>query len=108
MYSAVRVLLDESVPRQLASPLIQHEVKTVVQAGWAGTTNGKLLELANERFDVFVTGDQNLQYQQNLKKIRIAILVIKAHNNRVETVLEMAPHIIESLKNARPGIVTVV
>lgn len=108
MYLTVRVLLDESVPRQLASLLMQHEVKTVVQAGWAGTVNGKLLELANEHFDVFITGDQNLQYQQNLRTIRITILVIKARNNRVETILAMAPQINEALKNSRPGTVTVV
>ena len=61
----VRVLLDESVPRQLAPLLSSHSVSTVPREGWAGLDNGELLDRAVQRFDVLVTGDQSLQYQQN-------------------------------------------
>ena len=57
----MRILLDEDVPRRLASLLIGHEVTTVPQAGWAGVKNGKLLALAGSRFDLFVTMDRNIE-----------------------------------------------
>lgn len=62
----MRILLDESLPRRLSQTLAEHAVSTVVEAGWSGIQNGKLLALAAEQFDVFITADQNLQYQQNL------------------------------------------
>jgi predicted nuclease of predicted toxin-antitoxin system len=60
----MRILLDESLPRRLRSAFAGHEVATVVEAGWSGIENGELLRLAAARFDIFVTADQNLQYQQ--------------------------------------------
>ena len=57
-----RVLLDESLPRQLVGILADLEVVTVLEAGWAGKTNGELLELAQEKFDVLLTGDRNLRF----------------------------------------------
>jgi hypothetical protein len=60
----MRVLLDECVPRALRKELPGHEVKTVAEAGWAGVKNGELLELAARQFDVFLTVDRNLEYQQ--------------------------------------------
>jgi len=63
----VRVLLDEQLPRQLAPFLTGHEVRTVQQEAWAGLKNGALLTAAEvSGFTVLVTGDQNLQFQQNL------------------------------------------
>jgi len=62
----MRILLDESLPRRLKTEFVGHEVATVAERGWSGVKNGELLTLAAERFDVFVTADQNLQYQQNL------------------------------------------
>ncbi len=60
----MRVLLDECLPRQLKQELIGHDVVTVPEAGWAGKQNGELIALATERFDVFVTIDQNLPAQR--------------------------------------------
>ena len=57
----MRILHDESLPRRLKAGLAGHDVATVVECGWSGVKNGKLLALAAERFDVFVTADQNLQ-----------------------------------------------
>jgi len=63
----VRVLLDEQLPRRLARELTGHQVRTVHQQGWAGLKNGELLRrAAREGFEVFVTADQNLEFQQNL------------------------------------------
>jgi hypothetical protein len=102
----LRVLLDESVPRQLAGRLEGHEVSTVPRAGWAGLRNGDLLRRAAERFDVLITGDQNLEYQQNLRALPLAIVVVAAPNNRVETFLDLSERILEAIAVARPGTVT--
>jgi len=67
----MKVLLDECVPKRLANEFHNHDVSTVTKEGWSGTKNGDLLKLATRRFDVFVTVDQNLEYQQNLEANRI-------------------------------------
>ena len=60
----MRLLLDECVPARLQRALPSHQVSTVTQEGWSGFKNGKLLALAAARFDVFITVDKNLPYQQ--------------------------------------------
>ena len=77
----MRILLDEDLPRRLAALLVGHEVSTVPRRGWAGIKNGKLLGLAGAEFDVFVTMDGNLEFQQNLASLPIAVLVIEAVSN---------------------------
>ena len=89
----MRVLLDESVPRQLARFLSGHTVSTVPREGWAGLDNGELLGHASQRFDVLITGDQGIQYQQNLARLRMGVIVIVAPDNRVRTITAMAPQI---------------
>ncbi len=66
------MLLDECVPRKLKRELTQHQVLSVTERGWSGIENGALLALAEAEFDVFLTVDQNIQYQQNLKASTIA------------------------------------
>lgn len=61
----MRVLLDECVPRALGKELVGHDVRTVTEAGWEGMKNGELLQLAAGLFDVLLTVDRNLEYQQN-------------------------------------------
>ena len=73
----MRVLLDESLPRQLARELTGHEVRTVPQQGWTGLKNGELLRRAvEERFEAFLTADQNLEYQQNLAASGLGVVVM--------------------------------
>ncbi|MCE2486923.1 MAG: DUF5615 family PIN-like protein [Desulfurellaceae bacterium] len=72
----MRVLLDESVPRQLRRFLRGHEARTVQEMGWSGKSNGELLALAGPVFDVFLAVDQNIEYQQNLRLADIPILVL--------------------------------
>jgi hypothetical protein len=62
----MRLLLDENLPRKLAEHLLGHECRTVVECSWSGKTNGELLRLADSQFDVLLTLDKNLPYQQNL------------------------------------------
>lgn len=71
--------------------------------GWAGTTNGVLLQLAEARFDVFITADQNLEYQQRLRSASLVIVVLVAPNTRLETLRPLAPRVLAALATARPG-----
>ena len=93
----MRILLDEDVPRRLASLLVGHTVTTVPQAGWAGVKNGRLLSLAGSRFDAFVTMDRNLEFQQNLDRLPVAVLVVIAASNRLEHLVPLLPDILRAL-----------
>lgn len=93
----MRILLDESLPRELKSELPGHSVSTVQEAGWSGVRNGELLVLAAAQFDVFITADQNLQYQQNLGALPVVVVVLVAKNNRIETLRTLIPKLLTSL-----------
>ena len=71
----MRLLLDESMPRRFRLSLPKHAVRTVVEMGWSGVKNGKLLALAAAEFDASLTVDKNLPYQQNLTKLPVAVVV---------------------------------
>lgn len=81
----MRILLDESLPRRLRHTFAGHEVATVIEARWSGVENGELLRLAATKFDIFVTADQNLQYQQNLSALPITVAVLVARDNKLES-----------------------
>lgn len=98
----MRVLLDECLPKRLKSELKEHAVTTVPEAGWSGKKNGDLLRLAEGRFDVFLTGDQNLTYQQNLRDTNMAVLVLAAESNRFGTLKPLMPKVREALRTIRP------
>lgn len=72
----MRVLLDESLPHDLAPLLVGHVVETVQGRGWAGMKNGLLLAEAAEHFDVFLTADRNLPHQQNLARFDVRVIVL--------------------------------
>lgn len=99
----MRVLLDECVPRKLKRELAVHQVLTVTEHGWSGITNGQLLTLAEAEFDVFLTVDQNLKYQQNLTNSRIAIILLVARNNRLKTLVPLMAEVCEVLNNVKIG-----
>ena len=100
----MRILLDECVPRPLRRALPDHDVHTVVERGWAGKRNGELLRLlATEDFAVFLTTDQNLRYQQNLQRIRVAIVVLVAPTNRLHDLLPLMPTVRQVLETLQPG-----
>lgn len=99
----MRLRLDECVPRRLGRELADHEVLTVQQAGWSGLGNGRLLEVAQRRFDVFVTVDQGLRYQQDISGFQIAIVVLEAPTNDIEDLRPLMPRVRELLPQLRPG-----
>lgn len=99
----MKVLLDECVPRKLREELVGHEVLTVTERGWSGIKNGKLLALAVAEFEAFLTVDQNLKYQQNLKAFNIGIILLVARNNRLKTLLPLMPEAKEALENIKAG-----
>lgn len=99
----MRLLLDESLPRKLAAALVGHEVETVQRRGWAGLKNGHLLAAAAKEFDILLTGDRNLEFQQNLGGLPIAVVVLVAFNNRIESLLPLVPELLAALDGLPPG-----
>ncbi len=101
----MRVLLDECLPRRLKALFTGHEVETVPEAGWAGIKNGRLLSLAQSRFDVFVTVDRNLSFQNPVDKLTIGVLVLRARSNRFQDLAPLLNGVEAVLDGAAPGIV---
>jgi hypothetical protein len=99
----VKLLLDECIDRRLAKDLGGHDVRTVPQMGWAGIKNGALLTLAEDEFDVFITVDRNLSFQQNLPKFNIAVIVLHATSNRLADLKPLAPKILATLPTLTKG-----
>lgn len=98
----MRILLDEDLPRRLATVLTGHEVSTVPRNGWAGIKNGKLLSMAAAHFDMFLTMDGNIEYQQNLTTLPIAVLVIEAMSNRMDHLVPLVPAILRAIDRIPP------
>ena len=89
----MKILLDESLPRKLKNDFGKdHEVWTVRDKGWLSKKNGELLKLMiNDGFELFVTADQNLQYQQNVEKLPLTIAVLHGPDNRRSTLQNIIP-----------------
>jgi predicted nuclease of predicted toxin-antitoxin system len=104
----VKVLLDECIPKRLAREFSGHEIKHVTQMGWASIKNGRLLALAEKSFDVFLTVDRNLSFQQRVPKYKIAVLVVRSRSNRRSDLLPLVPRILSALPNCKAGQVTTV
>ncbi len=95
----MKILLDESLPRKLKADFgTEHEVWSVRDKGWLGMKNGALLQLmVAANFDLFVTIDRNLPYQQNTAQLPITVIVLCATDNRRETLSSLVPKIFERL-----------
>jgi predicted nuclease of predicted toxin-antitoxin system len=93
----VKILLDECVDQRFRRELPGHDVSTVQEAGWAGNKNGELLNLAQKHFQVFVTVDRNLYFQQNLPKFNLTVFILTATTNRLEDLQPLAPQILNHL-----------
>jgi Domain of unknown function (DUF5615) len=98
----MRILLDENLPRKLAGHLIGHECQTVVECGWSGKKNGELLAEADPLFDLLLTLDKNLPYQQDLTTKRIAVLIVRARSNRIQDLLPILPECLAALASIQP------
>jgi hypothetical protein len=99
----MKVLLDECVPRKLGKILSDHECRTVPEAGFAGTKNGEFLTLAEKAgFQLFLTIDCGLEYQQNLNARSIAVILIRTKTGRLAELLEKSSQILKAIASARP------
>ena len=98
----MRILLDESVPGRLGTLLTGHSSITVQRRGWASITNGKLLALAAGEFDVLLTADRGMEYQQNLASLPVSILIVLARSNRIEDLVTVVPAILSALAELQP------
>jgi hypothetical protein len=99
----VRVLLDESLPVDLAAELPGHDVATVRSQGWTGLLNGELLRRARGAFDVLITMDQSLPHQQNLPAMQVAVVLVRARSNRLSDLRPLIPHLLAAISTATPG-----
>jgi uncharacterized protein DUF5615 len=102
----VRVLLDECIDWRLSRSIVGHEVKTAHQMSWASVKNGELLTLAAELFDVFVTVDRNLSFQQSLTSFPIAVVILHAKTNRLADLQRLVPALLSALESVQPGTAT--
>jgi predicted nuclease of predicted toxin-antitoxin system len=99
----MKILLDECVDWRLLRDLSSHEVRTVKQLGWEKVKNGALLALAAGEFDVFITVDQNLPYQQNASKYDLAIIVLSGRTTRLPDLRTLLPSLHQALAAPRRG-----
>jgi hypothetical protein len=99
----VRVLLDENLPVDLAAELTGHEATSVTRLGWQGIRNSELLRRTQGRFDALLTMDSNLEFQQNIARFDLAVLVLVAPSNRMVHLRPLVPGILKALETLRPG-----
>lgn len=99
----MKILIDECLPRKLKLALPEHDVETVPEAGWSGKKNGELLRLMTGVFDVFITIDSNLEYQQQLADQPVSFIILFAKNNKYETLLPLMTHVGQVLETIEPG-----
>jgi predicted nuclease of predicted toxin-antitoxin system len=101
----MKISIDECVPAERKGPLsaLGHECQTVREAGLAAKKNGELLALAEGRWNVLLTTDRNIKYQQNLAGRNISILILCAKSNRVKDLLPLMPACAQALLSIRAG-----
>jgi hypothetical protein len=99
----VLILLDENLPVDLAVQLTGHQVDSVAGAGWTGIQNGRLLRLADERYEAFITMDRSLEHQQNLALLSLRIVLLRAPSNRMLHLRPLIPFVLEALRTIQPG-----
>ena len=104
----MKVFIDECIDWRLSRDIVGHEVKTARQMGWSTIKNGEILALAAMDFDVFVTVDRNLSFQQNLPAFTIAVIVLRAVSNRLADLKPLVPALLASIPTAPRGGVTYV
>lgn len=103
----MRVFLDECVDWRLSRDLVGHDVHTAREMGWTSIKNGELLALAGQEFDVFVTVDRNLAFQQNVGALLICVIVLHAPTNRLADLKPLVPRLLSAIASAKPGLVPI-
>jgi len=100
----VKILLDHNLDWRLSRHLPGHEVKAAFEMNWKELVDGLLLKEAElSGFDVLLTGDTNINYQQNIAGRSISVVVLRAYNNRRKTHIEIMPDVIKVLETIKPG-----
>jgi predicted nuclease of predicted toxin-antitoxin system len=98
----MRILFDHCVPQRLRSLLTGHQIMTAGEMGWDQLRNGRLLTAAAASFDVMVTVDRNMQHQQNLTQLPIAVVVLVGKSNRLAHLTPLVPALLEAIKTLQP------
>ena len=99
----MRVLLDENLPVDLAAELVGQDVATVSGLGWQGIKNGELLQRAQGAFDVLVTMDRNLEFQQTISSLDLCVVLALASSNRMAHLRPIIPALLEAIETGGPG-----
>jgi hypothetical protein len=100
----MRILIDECIDERFRNALPGHDCQTARYAGLAGLKNGDLLDAAEKaKFDVFLTVDQGIEYQQNLTARKLAIIIFHAKSNRLKDLLPLVPACLAHMKSIQPG-----
>ena len=100
----MRILIDECLNWRLGRALTGHYATSVQRMGWSGIKNGQLLALAEQnQFDVFLTGDRNLSFQQNTTQFRIAVVVLEAAGIQLHHTLPLMPKVLALPPTLKPG-----
>jgi predicted nuclease of predicted toxin-antitoxin system len=103
-----RVLFDENMPRKLRRDFPEFFIRTAQEQGWSSFRNGVLLREASASFDVLVTIDQRMRYQQNVRQLDIGIVVIEVPDTRLVYVRRLVPELRDAIERVKPGEVIVV
>jgi hypothetical protein len=101
----VKILLDECVDWRLSRSIAGHDVKTARQMGWSAVKNGAL---ASQAFDVFVTVDRNLLFQQNLATRSISVIILQARTNRLTDLIPLVPSLLSAIETATSGMLQLI
>ena len=105
----MRLLLDECMPRRFGRALAEHDVESVQSMRWRGVSNGALLSrIRNAGFDVFITVDKGIPFQQNLRDLPFAVIVLRARTNDAGVLMQLLPRVRQALENIVRGSVVVI
>lgn len=100
----MKILLDECLPRKLKASFVGHECQTAPEAGLAGKKNGELLLRAEDQgFEVFLTADKGIEYEQNLAGRHIAIMILRAKSNRLADLLPLVELCVRQIRLISDG-----
>ena len=99
----MRVLLDEQLPIDISRELYGHAVETVVARRWAGIKNGELLRRMRGRYDVLLTMDRGIEFQQQISTLPFGIVIVRAQSNRMQHLSPLVPAILDAIAASKPG-----
>ena len=99
----MRLLLDEHIPVGLSAELHGHAVDTVSGRGWSGIKNGELLRRMSGQYDVLVTMDRSIEFQQRTSTLPFGIVLVRARSTRMEDLRPLVPSILSALAAVNPG-----